>query len=99
MTPIMMPVHTPQMQGKNTIKENLSKGDSPWDEEMAADEDGESELSEILTTLKAKIERGKKNMKKTGRMGVPKKAEVIVLAKHPVTSAKCKTDHAFPKLR
>jgi len=54
MTPIMMPVHTPQIQGKNTIKENLAKGDSPWDEEMTADEDGESELTEISTTLKAK---------------------------------------------
>ena len=85
MTPIMMPVHTPQIQGKNTIKENLAKGDSPWDEEMTADEDGESELTEISTTLKAEMARGKKKMKKTGRTGVPKKAEVIVLAEPRTT--------------
>jgi len=47
------PVHTLQFHGKLVTKENLGKGSRQGDEDMTMDEDGESELMELLTTPNA----------------------------------------------
>jgi len=44
----------PQIQSKVNIQANLSEGDTPRDGETTADEDGESELSELLMTPRPK---------------------------------------------
>jgi len=41
------------------VKENLGKGDSLREEETTADEEGESEVSEVTTTPQGKTGRGK----------------------------------------
>jgi len=65
--------------GNRTVKENLAEGDSPRDEDMTAEEEGESEVSAPTTTPEAKPM--KKRATRAGRRGVPQKAEVIVLTK------------------
>src|SRR5882672_8353181 len=42
-TPTVMVVRTPQTEGEHVVKENLGKGDSPQDEDMTTEEEGESE--------------------------------------------------------
>jgi len=60
---------------------------------MTADEEWESELTEISTTLKAEMARGKKKMKKTGRTGSAKEKWRLLSwlsqGQHPVTGAEC----------
>ena len=45
-TLVLMPVQMPQMTGCVVIKVNQGQGESPMEEEMTADEDGEREVSE-----------------------------------------------------
>jgi len=77
-TPTVMVVRTPQTEGEHVVNENLGEGDSPQTEETTAEEEGESEISEDSATPQAKPLKGKGN--KTGRRGVPKKAELVMLA-------------------
>jgi len=44
--PVLMLMVMPQMKGQVMIKANQGKGDSPREEETAADEDGEREVNE-----------------------------------------------------
>jgi len=44
-TPVVMPILTPQMKGWVIIKANLGQGESPREEEMTMDKDGEREMS------------------------------------------------------
>ena len=53
-TPNMIPVHIPQIRRDLVIKENLGKGTKWGENETTADEDGESELTELSTTPKAR---------------------------------------------
>ena len=63
---------------REPIKENLGEEDSLREEETTADEEGESEVSEASTTPLAKTPKARP--RKGGKKGVPKKAEVVVLA-------------------
>jgi len=49
----MISVHAPQFCGDLITKKNLGKGTKQGDKEMTMDEDGESELMELLTTPNA----------------------------------------------
>ena len=85
--PIIMPVLVPQMKGQVVIKANLGQGESPREEEMTTDEDGEREVSEPREPNEApamphaKVSKVKGKTPRVGRACVPKQAEVIVLAK------------------
>jgi len=52
-----MPMLMPQTQSNMIIKANLSEGDTPRNKETTADEDGESELNELLMTPRPKWQR------------------------------------------
>jgi len=73
-----MPVLPLRLGIREPIKENLGEQDSPREEETTPNEVGESEVSKGSTTPAAKTPRGKP--RKGGKKGVPKRAEVIVLA-------------------
>jgi len=77
-SPTIIPVLTPMPGILEPIKENLGEEDSPREEETTADEEGESEVSEGSTTTPAKTPKARP--RKGGKKGVPKKAEVVVLA-------------------
>jgi len=79
-TLLMTEVLTPQCNSEIMIKENLSKGDSLRDEETTVDESKESEISVVPMMPKPQSAKCKKRMMKTGKQGVPKTAEVTVLA-------------------
>jgi len=75
----VIPVLIPQCHSEVIIKEKIGKGSKQWDEEMTVDKDGESELSELLTTPQAPQAMGKKAVMNKAIRGVPKAAEVVVL--------------------
>jgi len=50
---VLMAMQTPQMTGCVVIKANRGEGESPREEEMTADEDGEREVSEPKNLSKA----------------------------------------------
>ena len=77
MVVLKAPMSALKWVGNRTIKENLAEGQSPREEDMTADEEGESELSMPMTMPEAKPM--KKRATRAGRRGVPQKAEVIVL--------------------
>jgi len=63
-TPMIMVVHTPRTEGEHVVKENLGKGDSPQEEETTADEEGESEVSEVSMTPQGQTGKGKMRKKR-----------------------------------
>ena len=50
----VLPVLAPLVHGEMVIKENLGKGSRQGDEEMTVDEEGESELTELLSMPKGR---------------------------------------------
>ena len=56
--PKVLPVLMPLVHREMVIKENLGKGSRQGDEEMTMDEEGESKLTKLLSTLKVlRVER------------------------------------------
>src|SRR5882672_791140 len=74
---MVLAVQPPIFQGPTIVTE---KPDRLQAKETMGDEDGESELREVLTIPKERIARSKPKMTRTGCKGVTKQAKVIVLA-------------------
>jgi len=72
--PTLLLVLTPQCQGDLIIKENLAKGRKCRYEDTSVDEEGESELTELLNTPKA--QKPDRNVLMKRQQGVPKNAAI-----------------------
>jgi len=73
------PPGMPHTWGTIVIKANLGKEDSPTDEETTANEDGESELTKLLSM--PKVQKAKKKAPTRRQQGVPKNAIMVVFTK------------------
>ena len=82
--PMVVPIMMPQMKGRVVIKANLGGGESPREEEMTMDMDGEREMSELSEPSEApapprdRATKIKGKMPRTRQTCVPKRVGIII---------------------
>jgi len=77
------------MTGPMVIKANRSEGESPREEDITADEDGEREMSELSepselsvapATSRVKVRKAKAKRPNTRWARIPRQAEIVISA-------------------